>query len=245
MTPPPDPAEQSPPPPPPPTSGHEPAFNLPPGTLWLALAMVLVFLLQSVLERPAWSWLLTNFAFISTVFWPPGSGAPTLQGVMTLVSHAFLHGSFMHLALNLGFLLAFGSFVERHLGLVRYLLLFAVTAAVGALTEFWFRGAEPVALIGASGAVYGMTGAAARFMFVGAPANQRGLDQRRRALVFVGVFLGLNLVLGITGLGDFLAGEAVGWKAHAGGFVAGALLAVLLGGRPRGSAGRGRGPDPA
>ena len=57
----------------------------------------------------------------------------------------------------------------------------------------------------------------------------------------MGVFLGLNLVFGITGLGDFLAGEAVGWKAHAGGFVAGTLLAVLLGGRPGGSAGRGRG----
>jgi len=240
MTPPPDPAEQSPPPPPPPTSGHEPAFNLPPGTLWLALAMVLVFLLESVLERPAWSWLLTNFAFISTVFWPPGADMPTAQGTLTLVTHAFLHGSFMHLALNLGFLLAFGSFVERHLGLVRYLLLFAATAAFGALCEFWFRGPEPIALIGASGAVYGMTGAAARFMFLGG-----GLDQRRRALVFVGVFLGLNLVFGITGLGDFLADAAVGWKAHAGGFVAGALLAVLLGGRPGGSAGRGRGPDPA
>jgi len=228
-----------------PPRGREPAFNLPPGTLGLALAMVLVFLLESLLEGPAWTWLLTTFAFISTVFWPPGVAGPSLQGVMTLVTHAFLHGGFMHLALNLGFLLAFGSFVERHLGLLRYLLLFAVTAAVGALTEFWFRGAEPVALIGASGAVYGMTGAAARFMFVGAPANRSGLDQRRRALVFVGVFLGLNLVFGITGLGDFLAGEAVGWKAHAGGFVAGALLAVLLGGRPRGSAGRGRGPDPA
>jgi membrane associated rhomboid family serine protease len=247
MTSQPDPAEQTPPPPPP--RGREPAFNLPPGTLWLALAMILVFLLESVLEGPSWSWLLSNFAFISTVFWPPGSSAPTLQGVMTLVSHAFLHGSFMHLALNLGFLLAFGSFVERHLGLGRYLLLFAATAAVGALCEFWFSGPEPIALIGASGAVYGMTGAAARFMFLGGPGESRPgrqrPGQRRGALVFVGVFLGLNLVFGITGLGDFLAGEAVGWKAHAGGFVAGALLAVLLGGRPGGSAGRGRGPDPA
>lgn len=204
-------------------------FNLPPGTMWLALAMVLVFLLQSLLEGPAWTRLFTTFAFISTVFWPPGSEAPTLQGAMTLVSYAFLHGSFMHLALNLGFLLAFGSFVERHLGLARYLLLFAATAAFGALCEFWFRGQEPIALIGASGAVYGMTGAAARFMFVAGGPDQFRLDQRRRALVFVAVFLGLNLLFGITGLGDFLAGAAVGWKAHAGGFLAGVLLVFLLG----------------
>jgi len=227
MTAQPDPADRPPPPPPPPGGRYEPAFNLPPGTLWLSLAMVLVYLLESLLEGPSWTWLLNTFAFISEVFWPQGAALPSLQGVMTLVTHAFLHGSFMHLALNLGFLLAFGSFVERHLGLLRYLLLFALTAAAGALTEFWFRGAEPIALIGASGAVYGMTGAAARFMFTGG-----GLDQRRRGLVFVGVFLGVNLVLGMTGLGDLLAGATVGWKAHAGGFLAGAALAFLLGGRP-------------
>jgi membrane associated rhomboid family serine protease len=145
---------------------------------------------------------------------------------MTLVSYTFLHGDFMHLALNLGFLLAFGSFVERHLGLPRYLALFALTAAAGALAEYALSGGEPIALIGASGAVYGMTGAAMRFMFAGG-----GADRRRGALVFVGVFMGINLLLGITGLGDLLAGAAIGWKAHAGGFLAGALLSFLLGGR--------------
>jgi membrane associated rhomboid family serine protease len=199
-------------------------FNLPRGTLWLTVAMVAVFGLENILEGASWRWLFNTFAFISAVFWPQGAGVPTVQGVMTLVSYAFLHADFMHLALNLGFLLAFGSFVERHLGLVRYLLLFALTAAVGALTEFYFAGPEPVALIGASGAVYGMTGAAMRFMFAGG-----GSDQRRRALIFVLVFLGLNLVFGMTGLADFLAGASVGWKAHAGGFVAGALLSFLLG----------------
>ena len=199
-------------------------FNLPRGTLWLILAIVAVFGLQNALEGASWRWLFTTFAFISQVFWPPGAGAPTAQGLMTLVSYAFLHADFMHLALNLGFLLAFGSFVERQLGLVRYLLLFALTAAAGALTEFYFAGPQPVALIGASGAVYGMTGAAMRFMFAGG-----GSDQRRRALIFVLVFLGLNLVFGMTGLADFLAGASVGWKAHAGGFVAGALLSFLLG----------------
>lgn len=221
----PDPPEALPPAPPGPRP-REPMFNLPPGTLWLALAMIAVFVLQSLLEGQAWSWLLNTFAFVSTAFWPPAAPFPTAQGVMTLVSHAFLHADLVHLGLNLGFLLAFGSFVERHLGLFRYLLVFALTAAAGALTEYAFRGAEPLALIGASGAVYGMTGAAIRFMFASG-----GAARRRAALGFVGVFLGLNLVLGLTGLGDLLAGAAVGWKAHAGGFLAGALLSVLLGPR--------------
>ena len=115
-------------------------FNLPPGTKWLALAMLAAFALQNVLEGQAWSWFMTTFAFVSTTFWPPGSELPGLTGLASLVTYAFLHGDFMHILLNLGFLLAFGSFVERHIGLVPYLLLFALTAAAGALCEFFFRG---------------------------------------------------------------------------------------------------------
>lgn len=185
------------------------------------------FALQNILEGQAWSWFMSTFAFVSVSFWPPGSELPSLLALPTLLTYAFLHGDFMHLALNLGFFLAFGSFVERHLGLLPYLLLFALTAAAGALTEFWFRGPEPLALIGASGAVYGMTGAAMRFMFAAGQA-----DQRRRALAFVGVFMGLNLVFGLSGLGDLLAGAQIGWKAHVGGFVAGAVLSFLLRGGP-------------
>lgn len=203
--------------------GREPVFNLPPGTMWLALALIACFALQNLLEGRAWSWFMSNLAFVSPNFWPPDSATPNLLAVPSLVTYAFLHGGFMHLVLNLGFFLAFGSYVERHMGLVSYLLLFVLTAAAGALAEFWFRGPEPLVLIGASGAVYGMTGAAARFMFAaGHP------DQRRRALAFVAVFMGLNLVFGISGLGDFLAGAQVGWKAHVGGFVAGAVLSYLL-----------------
>lgn len=219
MTPQPDPLGA-----PTPPAGREPMFNLPPGTLWLGLGMVAVFALQNLLQGRAEAWLFANLAFISTVFWPPVAGGPTLQGVVTLVSHAFLHADFMHLALNLGFLLAFGSFVERHLGTTLYLLLFVLTAAAGAFAEFAFREPGPLALIGASGAVYGMTGAAMRFMFAGS-----GAAGRRGALVFVGVFLGLNLLLGATGLGDFLAGASIGWKAHAAGFVVGAAFSFLAG----------------
>ncbi len=218
----------SPPPEEPPYGGREPMFNLPPGTMWLTLAMIACFALQNILEGPTWSWFMSTLAFVSTTFWPPGSDAPSLSGLPTLVTYAFLHADFMHLALNLGFLLAFGSYVERHLGLLPYLLLFVLTAAIGALAEFVFRGGQPLALIGASGAVYGMTGAAMRFMFA---AGQPG--QRRRALSFVLVFLGLNLLFGISGLGDFLSGAHIGWKAHAAGFLAGAALSFLLpGGRP-------------
>lgn len=223
MTPQPDPRSA----PPPPPAGREPAINLPPATLWLTLAIIAVFALQNILEGPAWTRLMSTLAFISIDFWPAGSDLPALSRLPSLVTYAFLHGDFMHILLNLGFLLAFGSFVERLIGAVPFLAIFVVTAAVGALAEFWFRGPETLVLIGASGAVYGMTGAALRFMFASGIA-----DLRRRALIFTAVFMGLNLAFGLSGLGDFLAGAAIGWKAHAAGFLTGAALSFCFRARP-------------
>ena len=222
MSPNPDPSYRTPPP-----GGYEPAFNLPPGTLWVTLAIVAVFVLEAVLPGAFARWLFSNFAFISPFFWPPGSSLPTLGGVVSLVTHAFLHADLMHLALNLGFLLAFGSFVERSLGLIAFLLLFVVCAMAGALAEFAFSGGQDLVLIGASGAVYGITGAAVRLMLLDGETGRR-----RSALNFVLVIMGLNLLLGVSGLGDFLAGSQVGWKAHAGGFVVGLLLAAVLAASP-------------
>ena len=220
----PDPVESTPPPRP-----REPVFNLPPATKWLALAMIAAFAVEQLLEGDAWLWFFTHFAFVSVVFWPPGAELPSPGALHSLVSYAFLHNDLLHLAVNLGFLLAFGSFVERSFGTLRYLATFVICAGVAALAEFFLRDAEVQALIGASGAVYGMTGAAAYLMFlVGQGRQRRGL------LVFVLVIMGLNLLLGATGLGDFLAGARIGWKAHAAGFAAGLLLAPLMS--------RGRGP---
>ncbi len=198
-------------------------FNLPPATLWLAAFIAVSFVLDLLLPGTLGRVFYNNFAFISQNFWPPGSDLPSLAGSLTLVTYVLLHGDFMHLLLNLGFLLAFGSYVERCMGLVPYLALFVICAAVGALTEFAFRSDQLLILIGASGAVYGVTGAALRYMIIDPhPGRQR------TALSFVLVIMGLNLVMGLSGIGDFLAGAKVGWKAHAGGFIAGMLFAYLF-----------------
>jgi membrane associated rhomboid family serine protease len=60
--------------------------------------------------------------------------------------------------------------------------------------------------------------------------------RRRRALEFVTVIMGLNVLVAMIGLGDFLAGGEISWRAHMGGFLAGLILAFAL--SPR-SAGQG------
>ncbi len=216
----PDPSYQ---PPPPPPAGREPIFLLPPVTKWLAIAMIAVFVVEQLLGERAWLWFFTHFAFVSVVFWPPGAELPSLAALPSLLTYAFLHADLMHLAINLGFFLAFGSFVERSFGTGPYLLIFAVCAVLAALAEFFLRDSELQALVGASGAGYGMTGAAVYLLFL----VRRGA-QRHGLLAFVLVLMAINLLLGLTGLGDFLAGAQIGWKAHLAGFAAGGLLAALL-----------------
>ncbi|WP_420347148.1 rhomboid family intramembrane serine protease [Pelagibius sp.] len=222
MTPQPDPSQPAPPP-----GGREPIFNLPPATKWLTLAILAVFALQVILPGRSGDWLVFTLAFESFSFWPQGRGLPDLGALPSLVTYALLHADATHLLLNLGFFLAFGSFVERRVGFLPFLLLVALTAAAGALAEFALRGGREILLIGASGVVYGMTGAAARFMLL-----DRGGLRRRAGLSLVFVLIGLNLAFGVIGLGDFLAGAQIGWKAHIGGFLAGLLAAGLLGKRP-------------
>jgi membrane associated rhomboid family serine protease len=93
-------------------------------------------------------------------------------------------------------------------------------------------------LIGASGAVSGLTAAALRFAFVSpgygreavqAPAPPLSVAfQDRRVIAFVAVWFGLNL---LAGLGMPVSGSAevqIAWEAHVGGFLAGLALFPLF-----------------
>lgn len=155
----------------------------------------------------------------------------------TMVTYAFLHGSWTHLMVNSIWLLAFGAPVARRFGGARFFGLLAFTAICGALLHFvtHMEGVEP--LIGASAAVSGAMAAATRFVFQpGAPLGAfplqgengyllRALTLRetfsdRRALVFLAVWFGVNFISGIVSPA-FMGGDSIAWEAHVGGFLGG------------------------
>lgn len=157
----------------------------------------------------------------------------------TLVTYAFLHGSWEHAVVNCLWMLAFGSPVMERFGAGRFLGFFAATAAAAALFQTLFDRTDVSALIGASGAVSGLTAAALRFaigpgMFGAGqaarfrPAAPLGEALRdRTVLIFIAVWFGINLV---AGLGAPFGGEGlrIAWEAHVGGFLAGLLLFSLF-----------------
>jgi membrane associated rhomboid family serine protease len=169
--------------------------------------------------------------------------------VWTLVSYAFLHGSWTHVGVNCVWLVAFGPPIARRFGVLRFLLFFIVAAIAGALAHWAYSPMDFAPLIGASAADSALMAAAARFIFQpGAPlggpqgysaalsgqvteapaASLFELLSQRRALVFIGIWMVTNFVFG-AGAQTLGASEApVAWVAHVGGFLAGLLLFPLF-----------------
>jgi membrane associated rhomboid family serine protease len=136
-----------------------------------------------------------------------------------------LHGSWLHLIVNLAALLAFGAGVERILGGARMVLALLLGGIGGALLHIVVYLDDMTLVVGASGglsALFGLT------MFALA---MRGGGWRRLAVTSA-LWLGLNLAFGLTGM----PGEEadIAWVAHMGGYFTGLLYGFWLMRRPIG-----------
>jgi membrane associated rhomboid family serine protease len=180
------------------------------------------------------------------------SAFPLLQDgskLWTLLTYAFLHASWLHVGLNSVWIIAFGPPVARRVGSVRFIALFAATAAAGAVVHWAFNTTDVAPLIGASAADSGLMAAAARFIFepggpLGGPDGYsraspvadyrapapplRRLLRERNVVIFLIIWLVTNFIFG-AGAQNFGLSEApVAWLAHLGGFAVGFFLFPLF-----------------
>ncbi|MEL6208781.1 MAG: rhomboid family intramembrane serine protease [Pseudomonadota bacterium] len=205
------------------TSPGSPPSNVPVHRgLWL---MVLVWvLIEMALQAgdagilsPYTRWVVySGFAFEDVVFEQAlrGDGVqPKL--IWSLVTHALLHGGWLHLALNAAAFLGLGHGISRDAGFGAVLVIFAVTAAAGAVT-FGLMAESRAPLVGASGAVFGLLGVLTCW-------QERWLAQQgaSRDAIWARVagVVAINLLMAI-GFG----GLQIAWQAHLGGFAAGWLM---------------------
>jgi len=139
-------------------------------------------------------------------------GPPVIQREpWRVLSAVFLHGSLVHIALNLFSMVNLARTLEPHFGTARFTLLYLLSGALGFCATIVWRG-EMAFSVGASGAIFGLLGA-----FIGALIVRRNPGWQN-------VFLG-NLFMA------FLLGymfRSVDNAAHVGGFVTGLLLGLLL-----------------
>ncbi len=157
----------------------------------------------------------------------------------TVLTYAFLHGNWAHVAVNGAWLMAFGAPLGRRIGTVRTLVFLAVTAIAGALTHFAIHPDAAVPVIGASAAASGVMAAAMRFAFgprgpsmvqqtFGPVRTLRELMRDRSVMIFFGVWFVLNLVFGLFAAPLGIADGGIAWEAHIGGFAAGFLLMPMI-----------------
>ncbi len=156
---------------------------------------------------------------------------PAAPGVADLFTSMFLHAGLLHLAGNMLYLWVYGNNVEHRLGPVMFLVWYLVTGAAATLFFALFAAGTQVPLVGASGAVSGVLG----FYFVWFPGHTVRLFVFLFPFYVGSFFLNARLVLGIYLVIDNLlpfviapTGSPVAHGAHIGGFLAGALLALVM-----------------
>jgi membrane associated rhomboid family serine protease len=184
---------------------------------------------------PLLAWFALVPARISQLQWAePGAAAAVLA---TLVSSLFLHGGLLHIIGNMLYLLVFGPAVEGRLGHRRFTVFYFAAGIIAGLATVAMAPQSTVPVIGASGAIAGVLGG----YFVLCPGAHIStilpssfLIRRAEvpAIVYLLIWFGLQLYLGISAgpRGPILSGVA--WWAHVGGFLFGVAAAPLLAGQP-------------
>jgi membrane associated rhomboid family serine protease len=127
-----------------------------------------------------------------------------------LITSAFLHGSILHLGLNMLMLYWIGGPIEEAIGRARFLILYLVSGLAGAAGALLLTDANSIT-VGASGAIFGLLGAAVVF-------------ERQGTHVLGGSALSiiiLNLVL-------TFAVPNISIGGHLGGLIGGALGGLAL-----------------
>lgn len=216
----------------------QPVFNLPTVLICLVGLCVAVHIARQYFLSEQWQdWVILTFAYFPIRF-TPEYFALDLPTLVSPLGHSFLHGDWGHLGLNMIWLVAFGSPVAYRLGWARSLVFWAITALGAVFLHTIIYYGDPVPLIGASGAVSGFLGGAARFGFRSNRLNPRaGLAgplygpieslKLRGVAPFLTIWMLMNFAFGSDFLG-LAGGSSIAWEAHIGGLFTGFFAIALL-----------------
>ncbi len=132
--------------------------------------------------------------------------------IWRLLTYAFLHGSLMHLAMNMFSLYSLGTFMEKLIGWRRFLTIYLASALGGGVASAAFALVRPHISVGASGAIWGLMAATLGLVLrrdrVFPELIARSLKQRLLVVLLINV--AISLMPGID-LFAHLGGGVVGF----------------------------------
>lgn len=189
-----------------------------PVTFSLITACVAVYLLVAAANTASGSDFASGLLDQSGNVFFLGALVPGLvaQGeVWRLLTSAFLHSGFTHLALNMLSLYFLGSFAEATFGRLRFLALYLLSGISGGLAYLYFSPLDSIA-VGASGAIFGLIGGVFGY------AIRRGTFSPRDPVIGQLLFLtAINLFIGASI-------PNVSNTAHLGGLAGGLVFGYLM-----------------
>jgi membrane associated rhomboid family serine protease len=223
-----------------PLRDDQPSSQRPLVTMALIAVNVVLFLYELMLGERLEPFLMQAAFVPARLFGGGGVAGGDLQVDNALLS-MFLHGGWAHIGGNMLFLWIFGDNVEDRLGHVRFAVFYLACGFIASYAHALANPHSAMPAVGASGAIAGVLGA---YLFL-----------YPRARVLTAIVLGfyvstvavpvffylpiwflLQLISGVASVAqtsaETQAGGVAFW-AHIGGFVAGPVVLLLLGGRRR------------
>ena len=130
-----------------------------------------------------------------------------------IITAAFLHGSLMHIFVNMISLWSLGRFIEYIAGSTKMLMIYVLSMIASGLGVV-FLSPHDVPTLGASGAIFGLFGA---LFAIGVKLGRPGMQLVRDN---IGILI-LNLII-------TFAVPGISWQAHVSGLVTGFIVTLLI-----------------
>jgi len=220
-------------------AASEPILNVPRAVVIAAAVMIAVQVVRGLLPDETDVTVLLSLAFIPARYSGAAADLPGgyLTAVTSFVTYMVVHGSWMHLLVNVLWMLAFGTAVARRTGTQGFFEFSILCGIAGAATHLVFHWGEMAPVVGASAAISGQMAGALRFIFFArrepgeqmpdfsrAPLADLGQTLRDRRIVgFLIFWVVLNAYFGLTSVSFGGASDGIAWEAHIGGFLCGLL----------------------
>ncbi|TKW66720.1 MAG: rhomboid family intramembrane serine protease [Paracoccus denitrificans] len=204
-----------------PIRDHNPSERTPYVTIGLIFINVVMFLLTM------------PWAFNMGALWDQLALYPVAvvngQNMWGLVTHMFLHAGLLHIAGNMLFLWIFGDNLEDQMGHLGFLIFYLACGLAAAGAQIAANPQDGIPMVGASGAIAGVMGG---YLLLFPKAR---VDVLAIIIIIIKIFtipawvmLGVWFILQIFGGFSLMGGDSVAYWAHAGGFVAGVILALPI-----------------
>lgn len=222
----------------------EPLLNVPRAVTLAAAVMIAIQVVRGLLPDEMDVTVLLTLAFIPARYTGAAVELPGgyLTAVTSFVTYMVVHGSWIHLLVNVLWMLAFGTAVARRTGAQNFFVFSSLCGIAGALTHLVFHWGEMAPMVGASAAISGQMAGALRFIFFArrlpgertpdfVTAPLASLDRALRDHRIVGFLIFwvvLNAYFGLTAVSFGGTGGGIAWEAHIGGFLCGLITFGLF-----------------